>query len=238
MKKYVETKQGLDQKLEELITPIIKNNNFKILDACCGIGHLDYFFSSISPESKFFGVDQTEFLIDEAKKLCNDKKNVSFDVDNVYDLPQKYSKSFDITINWKTLSWLPYYDECVKSLFAVTKKHIFLSSLFYDGDIDFEIKVREYKKKNQKMVLINFIMFTVIQDFEKFLYDLGCKICKSYDFEINVDIPKPPIDHMGTYTMNIDDGKRIQVSGPILMSWENYTKLIYKNFKFIFGSFL
>ena len=30
MKKYVETKQGLDQKLEELITPIIQNNNFKI----------------------------------------------------------------------------------------------------------------------------------------------------------------------------------------------------------------
>jgi len=64
MKKYVETKQELDLKLEELITPIIQNNNFKILDACCGIGHLDYFFSSLSPNSTFFGIDQTPFLID------------------------------------------------------------------------------------------------------------------------------------------------------------------------------
>ncbi len=43
---------------------------------------------------------------------------------------------------------------------------------------------------------------------------------KSYNFEIDIDIPKPPIDHMGTYTMTVDNGKRIQISGPILMLWK------------------
>jgi ubiquinone/menaquinone biosynthesis C-methylase UbiE len=220
MKKYVETKQGLDQKLEELIIPIIQNNDLKILDACCGIGHLDYFFSSLSPGSTFFGIDQTSFLIDEAKKLCSDKKNVSFEVDDLYNMPEKYPKSFDVSINWKTISWLPYYDECIKSLFSVTKKHIFLSSLFYDGDIDFEIKVREYKKEKAKTGFNQFYNVYSYPRFEKFLYDLGAKSVKSYNFEIDIDIPKPPIDHMGTYTMTVDNGKRIQISGPILMLWK------------------
>jgi len=220
MKKYVETKQELDLKLEELIAPIIQNNNFKILDACCGIGHLDYFFSSLSPNSTFFGIDQTPFLIDEAKKLCSEKENVSFEVDDLYNISEKYPKLFDITINWKTISWLPYYDECIKSLFAVTKKHIFLSSLFYDGDIDFEIKVREYKKEKSKKGFNQFYNVYSYPRFEKFLYELGAKSVKSYNFEIGIDIPKSSIDHMGTYTMTLDTGKRIQISGPILMLWK------------------
>jgi ubiquinone/menaquinone biosynthesis C-methylase UbiE len=220
MKKYVETKQGLDQKLEELIIPIIQNNDLKILDACCGIGHLDYFFSSLSPGSTFFGIDQTSFLIDEAKKLCSDKKNISFEIDDIYNIPKKYPKSFDVSINWKTISWLPHYDECIKSLFAVTKKHIFLSSLFYDGDIDFEIKVREHKKQKAKTGFNQFYNVYSYPRFEKFLYDLGAKSVKSYNFEIDMDLPKPPIDHMGTYTMRVDGGKRIQISGPMLMLWK------------------
>lgn len=56
--------------------------------------------------------------------------------------------------------------------------------------------------------------------FEKFLYDLGAKSVKSQNFEINVDIPKPSIDQMGTYTINIENQKRLQVSGPILMLWK------------------
>lgn len=220
MKKYVTTKQELDKKLEELITPVIQDHKFQILDACCGIGHLDYFLSSVSPNSTFFGIDQTSFLIDEAKKLCKNKENVSFEVDDIYNLPNKYPKSFDVTINWKTLSWLPYYDECMKSLFAVTKKHIFISSLFYDGDIDFEIKVREYKKEKAKEGFNQFYNIYSYPKFEKFLYDLGAKSVKSYDFNIDIDIPKPTIDDMGTYTLTLDGGQRIQVSGPILMLWK------------------
>ena len=40
MKKYVNEKQEMDKKLESLVAPIIRLGNFKILDACCGIGHL------------------------------------------------------------------------------------------------------------------------------------------------------------------------------------------------------
>jgi ubiquinone/menaquinone biosynthesis C-methylase UbiE len=220
MKKYVTTKQELDKQLDKLIIPLIQNKQFQILDACCGIGHLDYFLSSSSPDSSFIGIDQTSFLIDEAKILCADKKNVSFEVEDIYNLPTKYAKFFDISINWKTLSWLPHYDEFMKSLFAITKKHIFISSLFYDGNIDFEIKVKEYETEKRKEQFDLFYNIYSYPRFEKFVYDLGAKSVRSYDFNIDIDIPKPTLDDMGTYTITQNNQKRIQVSGPIMMLWK------------------
>ena len=219
MKKYVENKQEMDKFLERLITPYIKEKKLKILDACCGIGHLSYFLSKLSKDSEFLGVDETGYLIEEAKKYVR-RKNVKFVVDDIYDLPEKYPKFFDISINWKTLSWLPYYEECLKSLFSVTKKYIFLSSLFYEGDIDFEIKVREFQKESGKSGFNLFYNVYSLPQFKKFVYDLGAKKIEVYDFQIEKDLPKPPINQMGTYTLQLRDGKRLQISGAIIMSWK------------------
>lgn len=220
MKKYIGDKQELDKFLEKLVVPIIQNKNLKFLDACCGIGHISFLLNQISPKSTFIGVDQTAYLIKEAKKLCKNTKNIFFEVGDVYDLPQKYPKQFDISINWKTISWLPYYDEMIKTLVAVTKKHIFLSSLFYDGDIDFQIKVREFKKEAGKDGFNSFYNVYSFHHFEEFVYSLGVKNIEAWDFDIDIDIPKPPIDQMGTYTLKLESGKRLQISGAVIMSWK------------------
>lgn len=219
MKKYVEDKQEIDKFLEKLITPLIQDKSLKILDTCCGIGHIIYFLNQISPKSNFLGVDQTGYLIEEAKKLCQDK-NMSFEVGDVYDLPSKYPKEFDISINWKTVSWLPYYDQLLQSLFAVTKKYIFISSLFYDGDIDFEIKVREFKKEAGDDVFNSFYNVYSYPRFKEFVYSLGAKNVEAYNFEMGIDIPRPPLDQMGTYTVKLEDGRRLQISGAVVMSWK------------------
>jgi len=220
MRKYVEKKQEIDKFLEKLITPIIKDKDFKILDACCGIGHIPYFLSDISPRSTFLGVDQTPYLIEEARKLCLDKKNISFEVADIYDLPARYQKTFDISLNLKTISWLPYYDQFLKAMISVTKKHIFLSSMFYDGDIDFEIKVREFKKEAGKAGYNSYYNVYSYPHFQEFVYGLGVKNIEAYDFEIDIDIPKPPRDMMGTYTVKLENGKRLQISGAVVMSWK------------------
>ena len=220
MKKYVEEKQEIDKFLEKLISPAIQGKNLKILDACCGVGHVLRFLSEISPESTFLGVDQTPYLIEEAKTLCQDKKNISFEAGDVYELPSKYPKEFDISINWKTISWLPYYDQLLKALVDVTKKHIFISSLFYDGDIDFETKVREFQKEAGKEGFNVFYNVYSIPRFKEFVYGLGAKNIEVHDFEIGIDIPKPPKDQMGTYTVRLENGKRLQISGAVVMSWK------------------
>ena len=123
-KKPLKQKYEMDKLFEKIITPYIKSKNYEILDTCCGIGQISHYLSQINNDLKIIGIDQTPFLIDEAKKLWNNK-NLRFEVGDVYDFAKKYEKKFDITINWKTLSWLPYYDEMMKSLIKLTEDHIF-----------------------------------------------------------------------------------------------------------------
>ena len=104
MREYVNTKQEIDKELEKIILPVIQKEKLKILDACCGIGHLINSLSEISNKSEFLGIDQTEYLIKDAKKLFKDKKNLSFEVGDVNKLKEKYKKKFDVALSWKTIS--------------------------------------------------------------------------------------------------------------------------------------
>ncbi len=217
---YVNDKQEIDKFLEKLISPFIVEKKFKILDACCGIGHISNLLSEISPQSIFFGIDQSDYLIEEARKLSKNKNNLSFEIGDLHDFSNEHQKEFDISIIWKTISWLPYYEQIIEKMMTLTKNHIFISSLFYDGDIDFEIKVREFKKESGKNQFNNDYNVYSLPRFKKFIYDAGAKNIEVYDFDMNKDIPKPPIDEMGTYTEKLENNKRIQISGAIVMSWK------------------
>jgi ubiquinone/menaquinone biosynthesis C-methylase UbiE len=219
MTKYLKEKHEIDKELEKIITPYIKSKKLKILDACCGVGHISHFLSKISPETDFLGIDQTSYLIEEAKKLSDDK-HLHFEVGDIYDMPEKYEKSFDISVCWKTLSWLPYYDEIMKSLISCTKRYIFLSALFYEGEIDFQIKVREYKKEKGKNDFTLYYNVYSLPRFKKFVLEQGVKNIDVCDFNIKVDIPKSDRDYMGTYTKKMADGNRLQISGAVVMFWK------------------
>jgi len=219
MTKYLKEKHEIDKKLEKIITPYIESKKLKILDACCGIGHISHFLSKISPETDILGIDQTSYLIEEAKKLSNNSR-LSFEIGDIYDIPKKYDKNFDISVCWKTLSWLPYYDEIMKSLISCTKNYIFLSALFYEGEIDFQIKVREYKKEKGKDDFTLYYNVYSLPHFKKFVFEQGVKNVDVYDFDISIDIPKSDKDYMGTYTEKLENGKRLQISGAVLMSWK------------------
>jgi ubiquinone/menaquinone biosynthesis C-methylase UbiE len=220
MKKYVNEKQEIDKFLEKLISPFLNTKSLKILDACCGIGHISYFLSKINPNNEFLGIDQTDYLINEAKKLCKNEKNIEFKTIDVFDFTKNRQKEFDICINWKTLSWIPYYEDFIKELFKVTKKHIFLSSLFYEGDIDFQVKVREFQKESGKNDFNLYYNVYSLPKFKKYLISIGAKNIHVYDFKIQKDIEKPPVNQMGTYTEKISTGDRLQISGIVIMNWK------------------
>ena len=220
MRKYMKTKQEIDKILERIISPVIKEKKLKILDACCGIGHVTNLLSNISNESDFVGVDQSEYVIKDAQELFKDKKNILFEVADIYEIKEKYKKKFDVSISWKTISWLPYYDQMLKDLIDITKNHIFLSSLFYEGDIDFEIKVREFKKESGQNGFNRYYNVYSLPQFKKFVYSLGVKNIEVYNFDIDIDILRPPIDQMGTYTVKLENSKKLQISGAVVMSWK------------------
>jgi ubiquinone/menaquinone biosynthesis C-methylase UbiE len=221
MKKYVAQKQELDKLLFSLLNPILeKEQNFKLLDVCCGIGHLIYFLSEMFPQGKFHGVDQTPFLIEEAKQLCAERDGASFEVKDAYDLGKEFEKAYDVSINWKTVSWLPYYEDMIKALVHSTKKHIFLSSMFYNGDIDFITQVREFQSEKGEDEFNHYYNVYSLPRFEKFVKSLGAKHVEAVDFDIGIDLEKPDVNRMGTYTEELTSGKKLQISGAVLMSWK------------------
>ena len=108
----------------------------------------------------------------------------------------------------------------LRDLIHITKNHIFLSSLFYEGDIDFEIKVREFKKESGQDGFNSYYNVYSLPQFKKFVYSLGVKNIEVYNFDIDIDIPRPPIDQMGTYTVKLENSKKLQISGAVVMYWK------------------
>jgi len=108
----------------------------------------------------------------------------------------------------------------MKSLITCTKNHIFLSALFYEGEIDFQIKVREYKKEKGKDDFTLYYNVYSLPRFKKFLLEQGVKNIEAYDFNIGIDIIKSDRDYMGTYTEKLENGKRLQISGAVVMFWK------------------
>lgn len=222
MKKYFDKKQEMDKLLDVLIAPYIVNNNLQILDAGCGIGHSIYFLNELSPGSQFLGVDQTEVYIKEATKFFGSLENAKFVTANVEELPAKYSKFFDVAVSRAVISWMPGYEKFMQALVAVTKKHIFVSSLFYDGDVDFFSTIKMYKGESG----VNTETATELRNvysfprFKKFVESLGAKEVVAVDFEMPIDLPKPSVDMVATFTEKLANGKRLQISGAIIMSWK------------------
>ncbi|HEY4521728.1 MAG TPA: class I SAM-dependent methyltransferase [Candidatus Paceibacterota bacterium] len=219
-KKYAEKKWEIDKAMEEFSAPFIEGKQLSVLDACSGVGQIAYYLAKRSPESKFLGVDHAPFYTEEAQKLYSGQKNLSFETEDIYKLPEKYPKEFDVTISHKTITWQPYYTDIMKAMFAVTKKHIFISSLFYDEDIDFEINIREYKKEGAKDGFNSQYNVYSFPRFKDFAFSLGAKNIEAQNFEIGIDVPKPPAGQVGTYTVKTENGHRLQISGIILMLWK------------------
>jgi len=222
MRAYVANKPEQVKFFEELMTPyIVDRNPLSILDACCGIGDLSYFLSKLNPNAHFTGVDKAEFLINEATANFS-SQNVKFLQGDIYALSEQFGqKSFDVSVCKQTLSWLPRYEEPVAELMAATRRAVFVSSLFYDGRIDFETKVREYTTDSGKEGFNGYYNVYSFPVFKEFCLSRGASDVKGFDFNIGIDLPRPTeIDRMGTYTERLASGRRLQISGALLMPWK------------------
>jgi SAM-dependent methyltransferase len=221
MRAYLLNKPEQVKFFEELVGPYL-TDDVSVLDASCGIGDLLYFFAQLNPNARFTGVDKAGFLIDEARTHFADKSNVTFEQGDIYALAEQFGKnSFDLSVCKQTLSWLPSYEKPVEELMAVTRRAVFISSLFYDGRIDFETRVREYTTDSGRdgyNALYNVYSFPI---FREFCLDRGAKDVVGFDFAMRIDLPRPAnLDRMGTYTVQLQSGERLQISGALLMPWK------------------
>lgn len=223
MQKYYRTKPEQVKFFEQLVGPYLAAQpEARVLDACCGLGDLTYFLSQLSPRTRFLGIDKASFLLDQAREQFKSNPNIGFEVADVHALSGQFGpKAFDLAVCKQTLSWLPTYEQAVEELMTVTRKAIFASSLFYDGRIDFNTRVREHVTESGQDDYNAFYNIYSFPVFREFCIAAGAKEVLGFDFKIGIDLPQPEsLDRMATYTVKLESGERLQISGALLLPWK------------------
>ena len=119
---------------------------------------------------------------------------------------------------------------CAQTLLAISRPKKFLlkiieilrpggyfivSSLFNTfHDVDLFIKVRDHTRKGNIFLTYNTFSKTTIEKWIK----SKCVYFDILPFEMPVDLSEIP-NGLGSYTLKLENGKRITISGGMLMNW-------------------
>lgn len=215
MRRYAVTRQELDVRLIELLGPVLRDDD-TVLDAACGIGHLLGVIREVNRDCAYVGVDLDAGLIAEATRLAAGDPGARFVTGDALalDVPA------DISVSWKAMSWFDDFVPMLRSLMATTRRHVFVSSLFYDGDIDFHTRVTVHATAREGRKGDHHYNVYSLPRFEAEARALGARAVHVHRFDIGIDLPRGDPDIMGTYTERLDDGRRVQISGAVLMLWK------------------
>lgn len=187
-----------------------------IMEAGCGQGRFLYYAQQFDPRQRYVGIDYLSEHVAFAKKFFCDYPNISIEKEDFHRISRKYPKTFDISVSYKTLSWLSDYQKAVKELFSVTKKKIYITSLFTEGKFSFETKVLDTSTGN-----FSHLNTYSMEDFEQFCLKNGAKKVEFHKIEIPFDLPKPKMnDVLRTYTQKISASKSMEITGLVILHWK------------------
>jgi len=216
--KYLHNKSGQQLLLEKVISadkPAAK----QIADIACGAGTLSYHISKLYPEAEFSLIDVNDSALAKAKEVLKDVKNVKFVNHSIFDL-SPFKEQFDIVFCWMTLLALDKPKEALDQLLSACKKggKIYASTLFnFHHDVDvyahFTDHTRDSGKEGIFMQYNTFSMHTL----DKWLKG-KVQSYKVHEFNPDIDFEYDG-KGIGTYTVTTKEGKRLQISGGMLMSW-------------------
>jgi SAM-dependent methyltransferase len=205
---------------------IFKSKN--VVDMGAGAGAATATLALKYKNCNFTAFDYSAELVNIGKKLSDERSidNLIFQHGDWYGIEDSKNK-YDGCISLQALSWLPDCHEPLKIIFQrLAPNWVALTSLFYHGDITCRIEVEEHTR-NRK----SFYNIYSLPSIERLCRQSGYRLIKFMPFDIDIDIERPTNpDLMGTYTRKVVGGcyaeERIQISGPLLMSW--YMLLIEK----------
>jgi SAM-dependent methyltransferase len=204
----------------EKLNYISKDSQLTILDLGCGLGANIFYMGKRYPKSKFIGVDINPDIVMSGNLIFQNTRitNCHLESGDIYKLSNEYISQFDGIVSFQTLSWLPDFREPITEMSKVQAKWIALTSLFYDGPLSCTIEVQDYDESLElcKEYFYNVYSLSVIR---KFMSEVGYSDFQSIPFEIDIDLPKPTTNGLGTYTEKLANGHRLQISGPLLLPW-------------------
>jgi SAM-dependent methyltransferase len=184
-----------------------------VVDAGCGAGGPTAYLAKTYPHCVFSGFDESENLIVQAR--AQETPDLTFHVANFLDLP--YLGFVDGVVLLQVLSWIEDYCVPLSQITHKLKPHwIAFSTLCYDGNIDCQITVNEIFRPRWSFYNIYSLPRMNVWMKETCGYDL----VKAEPFVIDIDLEKPANpDLMGTYTLQLQSGGRLQCSGPLHLPW-------------------
>lgn len=169
------------------------------------------------PQSNFVGIELEERLVSEGRKRLL-FPNAEIIQGDWFCLDDKLKNQFDGIISFQTLSWLPDYENSLKCLANLNPRWIAISSLFYEGNVDYFIKVNDYTENETFCKEMQYNIYSLVR-VKKTFENLGYKTFEYIPFDIDIDIAPPEKQGRGTYTRKMADGKRLQISGGMMMPW-------------------
>lgn len=213
---FLETKRSTIAFGDYLEKNLIKDTS-SILDIGSGMGAVLYYLESRWKHLKLLGIDNDIELINFGNKILKKlDSNVKLQYGDIYKPDISLKNKFDGIISTQTLSWLSDYETPLKSLLEFNPKWIGITSLFYDGPVSCDIYIKEFFGKRKREHIYRIYSIDLVK---KLLIDNGYKNIQVIPFDIDIDISRPDDKLMRTYTKKMQDGKRLQISGPILMPW-------------------
>ncbi len=198
------------------------NSDELVVDIGCGMGETLYYFANQFPYAKFIGVDLNADLVKKGKLIFHNEKitNVSLTENNLFFLTPELIRGHSGLISLATLSWMDQWKEALSKMCSLDSEWIAFSSLFFDGSINCEIKIQDYEAPSDSKPYTEYSYnIYSIPLIKKLLKENGYELINFEPFEIEKDISKPTHGRMGTYTVQTEHKKRLQLSGPLLMSW-------------------
>lgn len=204
------------------IKSLIGSAHGEALDVACGAGANIFHLSQLVPGFHWSGVDIAgEVLFPVGDPFF---RNSGIDVDlktgDVFQLEKYFGrKAFDLVLAIHIFSSLESYDALLDQLLTVTKGWLFVTSMFTEFDVDVNIEVKDYTWPEDCPNPGNYNVYSLSR-FRRLCEARGCKQFVSRDFVIDVDLLPPEDGGLGTYTRKLENGQRLQFSGPIFLPWK------------------
>ncbi len=188
-----------------------------------GGGNLIYLAQQF-PNIKFDGIDYDDEVV---KLAC---KNIPINLHNIdkiihgdwFDLNKSLKNRYNGCISFQTLSWLDGYKKAIDAIDALNLEWMAFSSLFWEGNVDYFIKAVDYGNEvvnfNNCSGIYNYNVYS-LPSVKNYFSELGYKEFDYMPFEIDIDLEQKNPHWFGTYTKKMDNGRRIQISGGIMMPW-------------------
>ena len=196
------------------LVDICKNSN--ILDMACGAGANMHYAAQRFPSSSFTGIEINAELVDIGGKLLASKnsQNARLLEGDWLALGDGHKNKYDGVINLQTLFMFPDWKEPIAKLIELNPKWIAITSIFYEGPIDCISRIVDQTTHSE-----HFMNVFSLPPIKSYCEEYGYTNFYAVPYGIDIDLPKSDDGGMGTFTEKLENGSRLQISGPKLMPW-------------------